>query len=279
MQKDELNIAYKAMFPNKGKWTLEQTMLAFYFYSQTPFGKLHARNPSIIAFAHLIGRTPSALAMKCVNFASLDPAHQARGVKGLSNASELDQQVYGAFHADWEGLIQQCGSILQTLSELHPAAVTAGLHIAEVSDQANHDLAGTTSPALVQVRVGQRFFRNSVLSSYQNRCCLSGVSDTTFLVASHIVPWRDDASIRLHPGNGLCLSVLHDRAFDQYLFSLSSDYRVILSAQLENTSDTFLRNVFHPLAHQRICLPTKFLPELGFLQRHREKMQALNENF
>jgi len=34
------------------------------------------------------------------------------------------------------------------------------------------------------------------------------------LVASHIVPWRSDPGNRLNPKNGLCLSAIHDRAFD-----------------------------------------------------------------
>lgn len=48
--------------------------------------------------------------------------------------------------------------------------------------------------------------------------CVSGVSDARFLVASHIVAWKEDASIRLNPANGLCLSTIHDKAFDNHLF-------------------------------------------------------------
>jgi len=47
--------------PSKGNWSSEQLKLAFHFYCQTPFGKLHSRNPQIIELAGLIGRTPSAL--------------------------------------------------------------------------------------------------------------------------------------------------------------------------------------------------------------------------
>ena len=51
-------------------WTREQLLVAFTLYSQIPFGRLHANNPDIIHYAGLIGRTPSALAMKLVNLAS-----------------------------------------------------------------------------------------------------------------------------------------------------------------------------------------------------------------
>ena len=44
-----------------------------------PFGKMHSRNPEIIRYAKLIGRTPSALAMKLTNLASLDPEIRSTG--------------------------------------------------------------------------------------------------------------------------------------------------------------------------------------------------------
>ncbi len=86
-------------------WTPEQVKLAFHLYCQLPFGRLHQSNPEIIALAELIGRTPSAVAMKLTNLASLDPAIIASGRKGLSGASNLDRAIWDEFHADWEGLV------------------------------------------------------------------------------------------------------------------------------------------------------------------------------
>ncbi|MCA8939936.1 MAG: HNH endonuclease, partial [Planctomycetes bacterium] len=47
-------------------------------------------------------RTPSAVAMKLSNFASLDPEHQRRGVSGLKNASALDTQIMREYLASKE---------------------------------------------------------------------------------------------------------------------------------------------------------------------------------
>ena len=58
----------------KRGWTRDELLVAFNLYCKTPFGRLHQRNPEIIRLASALGRTPSALAMKLVNFASLDPA-------------------------------------------------------------------------------------------------------------------------------------------------------------------------------------------------------------
>ena len=48
-------------------WTHQQLLVAFNLYCQMPFGKIHFSNPEIIKYAELIGRTPSALAMKLSN--------------------------------------------------------------------------------------------------------------------------------------------------------------------------------------------------------------------
>ena len=83
-------------------WTKEQLKLAYHLYCQLPFGKLHSRNKEIVQLASLIGRTPGAVAMKLVNFASLDPKITGSGRRGLGNASDLDREVWSEFHADWD---------------------------------------------------------------------------------------------------------------------------------------------------------------------------------
>lgn len=253
-------------------WSLEQLKLAFYFYCQTPFGQLHGKNPKVIKLATLIGRTPSALAMKCVNFASLDPAIRSSGRSGLSNASQHDREVWDEFHADWERLAEECARLYRHLQREHDASEA----FAEVdtADSSFYiaDYTGETRNVFVAQRVKQSFFRRAVLSSYRGRCCLSGVTESRLLVASHIVPWSEDKSNRLNPSNGLCLSAIHDRAFDAYLFALTDDFRVILSDKLRTTRDDFLRTVFLPLDGQPITLPEKFAPAPVLIARHRETM-------
>lgn len=40
-------------------------------------------------------------------------------------------------------------------------------------------------------RVGQKFFHDAVFSSYENKCCITGIAVPSLLIASHIKPWRD----------------------------------------------------------------------------------------
>jgi putative restriction endonuclease len=209
------------------------------------------------------------LAMKCVNFASLDPEIRDSGRTGLGNVSALDREIWKEFHANWNGLVEECESLLDYLRNQNGISLTSHAEILLPEDL---DFSGETRLAIVKQRCKQDFFRRSVLSSYGDKCCISGVTDRRFLVASHIVAWRDDASIRLHPANGICLSTIHDRAFDSHLFSLTDDRRIILSEQLLKTKDEFLRQVFWPINKTPITSPEKFAPDVTFIARHREKM-------
>jgi len=89
-------------------------------------------------------------------------------------------------------------------------------------------------------------------------------------VSSHIVPWSNDKDNRLNPRNGLCLSALHDKAFDRGLITLDDDFCVMLSTELEQRNEPFVQQFFHPLAGQPITLPERFTPDKAFLAQHRE---------
>lgn len=255
---------------NSRRWTKEQLNLAFHLYCQLPFGKIHSRNPEIIELASLIGRTPSAVAMKLVNLASLDPAITSTGRSGLGNASALDREVWDEFHADWEGLALECEQLRQSLG--------AGISSEPLQDLDSTDIATTqdysaeTRRVFSEQRIKQHFFRRAVLSSYRGRCCMSGLSEPRLLIASHIVPWSKDKTNRLNPSNGLCLSAIHDRAFDKGLLTLTDDFRIVLAEELCKRNDTFVKQVLLPLDGCRIEIPERFVPDAKFLARHRAEV-------
>lgn len=264
----------EAAFTGKN-WSREQLQLAFYFYCQTPFGQLHGKNPKVVELAKLMGRTPGALAMKCGNFASLDPVIRESGRSGLGNASRLDKDIWDEFHANWEQLAVECEQLMHILQCRRPTPATESRSDDRDKKFALTDYTGDTREAIIQQRIRQTFFRNAVLSSYGGRCCISGVSESRFLVASHIIPWREDKVNRLNPANGLCLSVIHDKAFDCHLFTLDDNFRIMLSRKLRATKDEFLQEVFGHLNDEQIRLPEKFLPPLEFLTKHRTTMLSL----
>jgi putative restriction endonuclease len=249
------------------RWTREQLKLAFHLYCQLPFGKLHKGNAEIVELARLISRTPSAVAMKLVNFASLDPAITSTGRRGLDNASSIDRDIWEEFHADWEGLAVECNDLRIALAESQGAPQPMVLDADETIGL--EDFTGETRRVVTQQRIKQHFFRRAVLSSYRGRCCMSGLSEPRLLLASHIVPWSKDKANRLNPSNGLCLSALHDRAFDRGLITLTDDFTIIVSRQLHGTHNEFMREALLALHGKQIDLPERFTPKKEFLVQHR----------
>jgi len=245
---------------NRKPWTKDQLKLAFYLYCQLPFGRLHSKNQRIIETSAIIGKTPSALAMKLVNFASLDPAVQNRGRKGLGNASVADKEIWREFHNDWEKLVTECETLFQNKNS-------------SVVEKELPDYTGETHDAIISVRHGQSFFRKAILASYQSICCISGVSLPQLLVASHIIPWSEAKDIRLDPSNGLCLSAIHDKAFDKGLITVMPDYTVRISEELkENVNGSQQIRLLVLSNKQMIRLPEKFLPNKRFLDWHNKNI-------
>ena len=164
----------------------------FALYCRLPFGRLHHGNPEIVTFAGMIGRSPSALAMKLSNIASLDPAITSTGRSGLRKASANDRAMWDEMHSDWK----------RFAVESHQAELEVGATMGS-DDKAAYDedidRTGEDRVAQTTVRVGQSFFRSAALSAYNERCCITGLSLPTLLVASHIVPWRHDGSNRVNP--------------------------------------------------------------------------------
>lgn len=93
-------------------WSREELILAINLYCKLPFGRLHNSNPQVIRLAELIGRTPSSVAYKLVNFASLDPSLKKRGIKGASNASKLDKVIWEEFYNNWNELPYESEKLL-----------------------------------------------------------------------------------------------------------------------------------------------------------------------
>ncbi len=205
-------------------WQEDELLLTLHLYCRTPFGKLHQHNPDIIQLANIIGRSPSAVAMKACNFASLDPALSQ---KGLDGASKADRALWNAFMENSTDIAEKAEALYET--RVDPTEFT--------TIETDEDLAFPSGPTEatreVKVRRVQRFFRKAVLESYKNRCAISGLAIPGLLVASHIIPWAEDESRRADPTNGIALNALYDKAFDRHLISFDENFRLVLSHQIK----------------------------------------------
>ncbi len=244
-------------------WTREELILAINLYCKLPFGKLHRSNPKIIHLAKLISRTPSSVAYKLVNFASLDPSLKARGIKGAINVSKLDRSIWEEFYNNWGDLPYESEKLLSKIEE-------------KSIEKLNHinmkDLPrGIMREQVVKVRVNQSFFRSSILASYNNTCCITGITQNELLVASHIRPWSEDEKNRLNPRNGIAINALHDKAFESGLITITPDYKIKISQVLfKQKKSVSLEKYFFQYKNMDILLPSRFIPDVEFLKYHNE---------
>ena len=249
-------------------WTRDEVLAALHLYTQLSFGQLHKGNADIKALAAKMARTPSSVAMKLTNLASLDPQITANGRKGLPGASARDRSVWAELQSHWDVTALEAAAAFERIAGQANAAVN------DAGDSSHEPVfaEGLTRAAVVQVRKNQHIFRRAVLNSYNNRCCISGLSEERLLVASHIVPWSEDQQNRLNPQNGLCLSALHDKAFDVGLITVTPDHRVLVSPSLKRKSaDTFMAESLLKFDQHPIVLPERFKPKAEFLAWHGQR--------
>lgn len=250
--------------PRNPNWSRAETLAALHVYLQLPFGQLHRNQPKIKELASWIGRTPSSVALKLVNFASQDPQVIARGLRGMGNASNLDKAIWQELQTHWDPVAMEAAADYEKLAKGHGVVPDA-----DIVEELPGFAEGKTRTANVQVRVNQARFRKSVLASYNATCCISGLQHEKLVIASHIVPWSMDTKNRLNPQNGLCLSALHDKAYDQGLITVMPDFTVRISARLKALKeDPFMADALLRFDGNAITLPDRFRPAPDFLAFH-----------
>lgn len=257
------------------KWSREHFLIALNLYCKLPFGQLHKGNRLIIEVASKMGRTPSSLAMKLSNFASLDPVQRSRGIRGLQGATKQDRELWDEFQSNMVTLGPTSEELLHDLFTTDQSREVDLLqrdkvHLERPAIRIMPE-GPTETMASVKVRRGQQFFRQSVLNAYGVSCCISGITVPRLLVASHIRPWSAFPENRMDLRNGLCLSSLHDAAFDSGLMTLDEGFRVVLSKRLKaHFPQPMLEQNFVPFEGQKIRLPEKLAePDDKGLEYHR----------
>lgn len=246
-------------------WQEDELLLTLHLYCRTPFGKLHKTNPDIIQLANIIGRSPSAVAMKACNFASLDPA---LAQKGLAGASKADRALWDAFMTNATDIAEKAEALYET--RVLPTAPTTP----DKEKPLTFPTGPTETLRETKVRRVQGFFRRTVLESYNNRCAISGLAIPELLVASHIIPWKENESRRADPTNGIALNALYDKAFDRHLISFDEDFRLVLSERIKaRAKDEMVKEYFLKVEGKVLEMPYRFFPDLSSLKEHRNITQ------
>ncbi|WP_163879064.1 HNH endonuclease [Rhizobium laguerreae] len=94
----------------------------------------------------------------------------------------------------------------------------------------------TIKKSVILARRGQGVFRANV-ESVESECRLTGVTNRSLLIASHIKPWRScqSAQERLDGENGLLLTPDADLLFDRGFISFQDNGEVLVSPRIDPT--------------------------------------------
>ncbi len=200
-----------------------------------------------------------SLVLRMRNFQFLDVSAKGIDGKGMSHVAKLDKQIFEEFRNDWGSLSVQAENI-------------TGLALFDgTPEKGAKPISSLTNKNLVSRE--RHFFRASVFASYNNKCCITGLTIPTLLVASHIKPYSKcrTSSDRTNPHNGLLLNTLHDKAFDQGLITVLPDYTIRVAQRVKDmASDSFTKSCLVDLEGRTIILPRNFIPAPECLEYHND---------
>ena len=171
--------------------------------------------------ARLINRTPSSVAMRLCNYANCDPDLRARGVKGLAGG-------YAQCLPYWERFANKRGELTTTaikcrkrlIETVKTDSIEAYAHISDWDTLVNE---------LLDYK-----FQSVVKKNYHERCAVSGLTVSQFLVGCHIVPSTETEEDTIDASNGILLTLLYARAFTEGLIGFDQKYRIHLSSELKS---------------------------------------------
>lgn len=240
-------------------WARDELILAFDLYCRIPFQRTKASDPRVKELAAILRRTPASIARKLGNFGAFDPQLAVRNISGLTHGSKLDGAIWNEFHADWRGLVERAWQLRQELESTR------------LSDTVIVIPVGPSEKIVsAKQRLHQGFFRDAVISSYNARCCVTGLSIPECLVAGHIIPWGVDERRRADPTNGVCMSATFDRLFDCGLVTIEDNFTLRVSGLLLSSRDQCVAEMVSARNGQRIVPPVRFCPDPICLRWHRE---------
>lgn len=104
--------------------------------------------------------------------------------------------------------------------------------LSDLEDVDQNQLSETEKRELRKARIGQGKYRRNLVALW-GKCSVTQFSIREFLVASHILPWRNSSNYqRLDKYNGLLLLPTYDKLFDKGYISFDNSGNIITSSRL-----------------------------------------------
>lgn len=109
----------------------------------------------------------------------------------------------------------------------------------------------------VQQRLHQNYFRDIVLTAYNNTCSMCNLQHPELLDAAHIIPDSDPEGEPII-NNGISLCKIHHAAYDQNILGINPDYLIKIRTDiLEEKDGPMLKYGLQYLNDKNLILPVK----------------------
>ena len=121
----------------------------------------------------------------------------------------------------------------------------------------------------IKIKIEQYKLREQLLNNYHHKCALCKISTPQLLINHHIKSWlKSTKEERIDPQNSIILCSIHDALFENGLLSLSDQYEVIFSSDIDFKE----QEIFTELTFDQ---PKQDPPAPKFLKQHREKFNLV----
>lgn len=224
-------------------WTQDEIIVALCLYYKLASGTFSGtREQAIDGVASILGRSHASVEFKLSNLSACDDTSK---ITGLTNINKYDKIIFDKYFLHIDQLFKDGSNIIKNSSQSFDRSKNVltednpymedNYDSSDKLNQTDANYSGEETIRLVKTREKQWAFRTKLLSTYEHRCCISGISQPELLIASHIIPWADNKEKRLDPSNGLLLNALLDRAFDKGLITFdATDLSLKISDRLKD---------------------------------------------
>jgi putative restriction endonuclease len=192
--------------------------------------------------------------------------------KGFCAQNKGNGEIAIAFRKDF------VGTYVQELEELHKSGSETDYNTleqiaeSELTPKPVIDIPASPRKIVmqsIQRKVRDARFRTNILNIYEHRCAISGIQ-LDLLDAAHIIPVEHETGTD-EIKNGICLSSLHHRAFDNGLIGIRSDYSIIINEDQMNKLHSLGwdggKDLFRSTLRDHINLPMRreYYPSVDYL--------------
>ena len=125
--------------------------------------------------------------------------------------------------------------------------------------------------SLTKIRIGQGWFREKLITKYKTKCPITLINNPKLLFASHIKPWKNsNKNEKLDSKNGILLSPLFDKLFDEGLISFQKNGQLIYSEK--ELSEKFISQIKEQIKNFKYFETIIKNVDKKYLKWHREKI-------